>query len=129
MSGNVTKKDLIQQVCDRAAAPESGLTRAQVRDVIQTFLDVIIDELKSGRRIELRDFGVFEVKRREARTAQNPKTLEKVEVPPHYSVKFKAGRMMQEGVSRNTAALDAARANVNVEPKPSADAARPNERM
>lgn len=118
MSNNVTKKDLIQRVCDRSASPESTLTRAQVRDVVQLFLDVITDELAAGHRIELRDFGVFEVRRRAQRIAQNPKTLEKVKIDPRYTVKFKAGRMMQESVAKNTPTLEAARTGISIESKP-----------
>ena len=64
--------------------------------MIQQFLDEIIAELAQGNRLEFRDFGVFEPRIREARTAQNPKTLEKVQVPANRSVKFKMGRGMRE---------------------------------
>lgn len=94
MSSNVTKKDLVDEVVNRTKEK-----RVAVKEIIQSFLDVLIDELGEGRRIELRDFGVFEVKERAARIAQNPKTLEKVKVPPKRSVKFKAGRLMKEKVA------------------------------
>jgi integration host factor subunit beta len=67
-----------------------------VKRVIQAFLDDIIDELGQGNRLEFRDFGVFESKQRAARVAQNPKTLERVHVPPKRTVKFKVGRLMKE---------------------------------
>jgi integration host factor subunit beta len=60
------------------------------------FLDEIIAELIKNNRLEFRDFGVFEVRTREARVAQNPKTLERVEVPSKRTVKFKMGRLMKE---------------------------------
>ncbi|MFH0946405.1 MAG: HU family DNA-binding protein, partial [Planctomycetota bacterium] len=67
-------------------------------EIIQHFLDEIINELSNGNRLEFRDFGVFEVKFRKARRAQNPRTLEKVHVPPKKVVKFKVGRVMREKV-------------------------------
>jgi integration host factor subunit beta len=89
----VTKKDLI----DRIAA-QTGQRRAAVKDTVQAFLDEIVSELGAGNRLEFRDFGVFEIKQRAARVAQNPKTLQKVTVPAKNTVKFKVGRKMQEAV-------------------------------
>lgn len=86
----VTKKELIDRIADR-----TGNKRVVVKRVIQTFLDEIIDELGGGNRLEFRDFGVFECKVRAARIAQNPKTLERVEVPEKRTVKFKIGRVMK----------------------------------
>lgn len=90
---NVTKKELIDQVMQR-----TGYKRPVVRQVVQDLFETLIDELAAGRRIELRDFGVFEVKVRAARLAQNPKTLQKVEVPRKQCVKFKPGRLMKERI-------------------------------
>lgn len=87
----ITKKDLIDRISEK-----SGERRTVVKDVVQMFLDQITDELASGNRLEFRDFGVFEVKSRAARTAQNPKTLQRVSVPPKRSVKFKSGRLMRD---------------------------------
>jgi integration host factor subunit beta len=89
----ITKKDLIEKVTDR-----TKLKRADVKKACQEFLDQIILELKRGNRLEFRDFGVFEVKERAARVAQNPKTMQKVEVPSKRAVKFKVGRLMRESV-------------------------------
>jgi integration host factor subunit beta len=86
----VTKKELIDRIAER-----SNHKRVVVKRIIQTFLDEIIDELGRGNRLEFRDFGVFESKVRAARTAQNPKTLERVSVPAKRTVKFKVGRMMK----------------------------------
>lgn len=88
----ITKKDLV----DRISARMTNCPRADVKQVIQSFLDSIIDELGKGNRLEFRDFGVFEVKERAARVAQNPKTLVPVKVPPKRTVKFKVGRLMKE---------------------------------
>ena len=89
----VTKKELVNRIADG-----TGLTKVVVKDVIQRFLDEIIVELSDGNRIEFREFGVFEVRQRAARMAQNPRTLEKVEVAPKRVVKFKVGRAMRERV-------------------------------
>lgn len=90
----ITKKDLI----DRISAA-TGETRVTVKKVVQSFLDSIVVELGRGNRLEFRDFGVFEIKRRAARVAQNPKTLQRVPVPPKRTVKFKVGRMMKESLT------------------------------
>ncbi len=89
--GTVTKKDLVERI-----AEGNGLKREQVREVLQKFLDQLIKELAEGNRIEFRDFGVFEVRVRAARTAQNPKTLQRVVVPARRTVKFKVGRLMKD---------------------------------
>ena len=86
----ITKKELIDRIAEK-----STYKRVVVKRIIQTFLDEIIDELGNGNRLEFRDFGVFESKQRAARTAQNPKTLERVSVPPKRTVKFKVGRLMK----------------------------------
>jgi len=67
-----------------------------VKPIVQCFLDEIIAELAKNNRLEFRDFGVFEVKERAARTAKNPKTLKKIQVPAKRRVKFKIGRVMRE---------------------------------
>ena len=95
-SATKTKKELVDRVADL-----TGNKRVMVKKVIQTFLDQIIGELGRGNRLEFRDFGVFETRRRAARTAQNPKTLERVHVPPKRSVKFKAGRLMKLKLQQN----------------------------
>lgn len=88
--GTVTKKILIDHVSNL-----TGQKRHDVKDVIQTFLEQVIEELGHGNRLEFRDFGVFEIKRRAPRVAQNPKTLQPVSVPPKNTVKFKVGRLMK----------------------------------
>ena len=87
----ITKKELIDRIAETC-----NHKRVVVKKIIQTFLDEIIDELGHGNRLEFRDFGVFESKVRAARTAQNPKTLERVSVPSKRTVKFKVGRLMKE---------------------------------
>lgn len=89
----ITKKDLVERIAHR-----TKLSRGDVKRTMQEMLDTIIHELKRGNRIEFRDFGVFEVKARAPRLAQNPKTLQKVEVPAKRAVKFKVGRLMRDSV-------------------------------
>lgn len=86
----ITKKELIDRIAEK-----TNCKRVQVKRIVQSFLDEIIDELGNSNRLEFRDFGVFESKFRAARVAQNPKTLERVEVPPKRTVKFKVGRLMK----------------------------------
>lgn len=87
----VTKKDLIDRIADRTKC-----TRGDVKRVVQQFLDEIIDELGEGNRLEFRDFGVLEIKVRAPRVAQNPKTLQRVNVPAKKTVKFKLGRLLKD---------------------------------
>src|SRR6187402_743156 len=87
----ITKKELIDRIADG-----TGHRRVQVKKVVQQFLDEVVNELGRGNRLEFRDFGVFETKLRKARKAQNPKTLEPVDVPEKRTVKFKVGRLMKE---------------------------------
>lgn len=99
----VTKKELIDRI-----AEDRGYKRVLVKRIIQAFLDEIVDELGNGNRLEFRDFGVFESRLRAARTAQNPKTMEKVPVPPKRTVKFKVGRLMKMRLDEAGNAVDEA---------------------
>ena len=87
----ITKKELIDRI-----SISTNTKRVHVKRIVQLFLDEVISELGKGNRLEFRDFGVFETKRRKARRAQNPKTLVPVSVPSKHTVKFKVGRMMKE---------------------------------
>lgn len=87
----VTKKELIDRIAD-----QTKTKRVVVKDIIQRFLNEVINELGQGNRLEFRDFGVFETKSRAPRIAQNPKTLERVHVPSKRTVKFKVGRLMKQ---------------------------------
>jgi integration host factor subunit beta len=89
----ITKKELIDRIAERTQAK-----RVTVKCIIQAFLDEITRELSENNRLEFRDFGVFETRTRAARVAQNPKTLERVEVPAKRTVKFKMGRLMRENL-------------------------------
>ncbi len=89
----MTKKEIVKAIAD-----ELGLTQMAVKEVVQMTFDHIVDTLVDEHRIELRNFGVFEVKRRAARQARNPKTGEPVEVAARYVVAFKPGKEMEERV-------------------------------
>ena len=94
----ITKKELVNRISE-----ETSQTKVVVKEILQRFLDEIIDELSHGNRLEFREFGVFEVRERAARKAQNPRTLEKVHVPAKRVVKFKVGRTMRERVCEEPA--------------------------
>jgi integration host factor subunit beta len=93
----VTKKELIERL-----AEQSGLKRHDVRQVVQGFLDEVINELGKGNRLEFRDFGIFDVRERAERVAQNPKTLERVMVPAKRTARFRVGRLMKQCVDQES---------------------------
>ena len=90
---SMTKKEIAIRV-----AEETGIKQIVTKKVIQKALDAIIDILSKGETIELRNFGVFKVKSRKARTARNPRTGESVPVPPKKAVIFKPGLVMKQKV-------------------------------
>ena len=90
----ITKKELIDRIAESTQAK-----RVTVKRIIQSFLDEVTTELCKNNRLEFRDFGVFETRTRAARVAQNPKTLERVEVAAKRTVKFKMGRQMKENLA------------------------------
>lgn len=87
----ITKKELIDRIAESTQAK-----RVVVKRIVQSFLDEIAKELAADNRLEFRDFGVFETRTRAARVAQNPKTLQRVQVPAKRTVKFKMGRLMKQ---------------------------------
>jgi len=89
----VTKKEIVKQIADRI-----GLTQLKTKDIVQQTFDAIVKTLLEDGRIELRNFGVFEVKMRKARKARNPRTGERVDVEPKKVVTFKPGKEMEEKV-------------------------------
>ena len=91
----MTKKDLAKAIAD-----EMGLPQTQAREIIQRVFGGIVETLLNEGRIELRNFGVFEVKQRRPRRARNPRTGETVQVPAKRVVSFKPGRVMAERVGR-----------------------------
>lgn len=89
----MTKKEIVRTIAD-----EIGLTQLKTKEIVQKTFDTIVETLVEDHRIELRNFGVFEVKRRAARKARNPRTGEKVSVPEKFVVTFKPGKEMEERV-------------------------------
>ena len=96
----MTKKEIVKQISD-----ELGLTQLKTKEIVQMTFDAIIETLLQERRIELRNFGVFEVKQRKARKARNPRTGDQVEVGPKFVVTFKPGKEMEERVRNMEAKL------------------------
>jgi nucleoid DNA-binding protein len=92
----MTKRDLVMRISN-----ETGLVQQDVLNVVQKTLDYISDAVAKGETVELRNFGVFEVKSRKARVGRNPNQPEKdVPIPQRSVVKFKPGKEMREAVLR-----------------------------
>ena len=91
---SVTKKEIV-----RAISVKNNLTQLEAKKIVQETFDAIVDTLAEKGRIELRNFGVFEVKRRAARMARNPRTGETVPVKEKSVVTFKPGKVMEERVA------------------------------
>jgi nucleoid DNA-binding protein len=89
----VTKKEIVKTISE-----EIGMTQLKTKEIVQKTFNAIVDTLVEEHRIELRNFGVFEVKKRAARKARNPRTGEKVFVPEKFVVTFKPGKEMEEKV-------------------------------
>jgi len=89
----VTKKEIVKTISE-----EIGMTQLKTKEIVQKTFDAIVETLVEDRRIELRNFGVFEVKQRAARKARNPRTGAKVFVPEKFVVTFKPGKEMEEKV-------------------------------
>jgi nucleoid DNA-binding protein len=111
----VTKKEIVKTISD-----EIGLTQLKTKEIVQKTFDAIVETLVEERRIELRNFGVFEVKKRAARKARNPRTGDKVYVPEKFVVTFKPGKEMEERVREleRQAAAAAERARSGVDSPP-----------
>jgi len=105
----MTKRDLVIRISN-----ETGLVQQQVLEVVQKTLDYIADAVAQGKTVELRNFGVFEVKVRKARIGRNPNAPETdVPIPQRAVVKFKPGKEMRESVIKLSP--------VQIESKPSVD--------
>lgn len=120
----MTKKEIVKTISD-----EIGLTQLKTKEIVQKTFDAIVETLVEERRIELRNFGVFEVKKRAARKARNPRTGDKVYVPEKFVVTFKPGKEMEERVrelERQAAvAAERARSGLGSETSPPAPESRP----
>ncbi|MFY8216362.1 MAG: HU family DNA-binding protein [Chthoniobacterales bacterium] len=99
--GNVTKKELVVSISN-----ETGMVQQEVLIVVQKLLDQMTESLAEGKTIELRNFGVFEVRLTKPRVGRNPNKPENnVMIPPRATVKFKAGKIMKQRVLMQTDAL------------------------
>jgi nucleoid DNA-binding protein len=105
-SKTVTKKDIVKRILSKEKdSADIKLTQIVAKEVVQKTLDAIIGALaEEPHRIELRNFGVFEVRRRKPRVARNPKTNAKVNVPAKNVVTFKPGKEMEEIIQNITSA-------------------------
>ena len=113
----VTKKEIVRTISE-----EIGLTQLQTKEIVQKTFNAIVEALVEDGRIELRNFGVFEVKRRAPRKARNPRTGDKVFVPEKFVVTFKPGKQMEQRVRelelRAAAAAKAARTKASSNDSP-----------
>ncbi len=121
----MTKKEIVRTISE-----EIGLTQLKTKDIVQKTFDAIVEALVEEGRIELRNFGVFEVRRRKARRARNPRTNDRVDVPEKNVVTFQPGKEMEERVRREAKVYEPKRkkpkagaapsASGNSKPKPKA---------
>ncbi len=89
----MTKKDIVLKV-----ASETGLKQLEIKKIVQKSLEAIVASLAAGQTVELRNFGIFKVKSRKGRMGRNPRTGEKVPVPPKKVVVFKPGLLMKRDI-------------------------------
>ena len=90
----MTRRNLILAITE-----ESGLQQLQVKRIVQRILESIVDALIEDRRVELRNFGVFELRYRKARNSRNLHTGEKITVPGHFTVILKPGKALEQRIS------------------------------
>lgn len=93
----MTKKDIIMKISE-----ETGLKQVDVKQVVQRTFDLIIERLRAGGTVELRNFGIFKVKTRKGRLGRNPRTGESVNIPDKKVVSFKAGMKMKLDVEESS---------------------------
>ncbi len=94
MGGTLTKNDIV-----RTLAEKYELEIASTRRVVQGTLDMVLEALLKGDKVELRNFGVFEVIERKGRIARNPKSKQEVFIPERKVVKFKPGKVMEDKIT------------------------------
>ena len=98
--GVMTKAELVDEVAQAVL-----LTKKQAEMIVNIVFDSIVQSLRSGEKIELRGFGSFRLRSRKSRTGRNPKTGEKVEVPPKKIPYFKPGKELKELINRKLTEL------------------------
>ncbi|KMQ52694.1 Integration host factor [Chitinispirillum alkaliphilum] len=92
--GNITKKDLVERISDR-----TGLTQVDTKIVLESFLESLADTLQKGNNVEIRGFGRFKIKQKNARTARNPRTNEFIQVEAGYKPVFEASKELRKRVN------------------------------
>ena len=92
----MTKKDIIMKI-----SGDTGLKQVEVKEVVQRTLDMIVDSLSRGKKVELRNFGIFKVKTRKGRIGRNPRTGDSVSIPDKKVVSFKSGMKMKLDVEKS----------------------------
>jgi len=104
--GNLTKRDIVVKISN-----ETGVVQNQVFDIVQKTLNLITETLANGDDVELRNFGIFEVRLTKARVGRNPNEPgSKYDIPPRAVVKFKAGKIMRSRVATLAGSLKRAEA-------------------
>jgi integration host factor subunit beta len=98
----LTKAELVEEVSRSAQ-----VTKKQAEEIVQTVFETIVDSLRLGRKVELRGFGSFRIRNRGARIGRNPKTGNRVEVPPKRIPYFKPGKELKEQLNRLDSAASA----------------------
>jgi DNA-binding protein HU-beta len=91
----MNKADLISKI-----ALNSGLSKKDSEKALAAAIDAIIDSLKTGEKVQLVGFGIFDVKERAARTGRNPKTKEAIKIPASRTPQFKAGKALKDAVAK-----------------------------
>jgi len=103
---NLTKRDIVVKISN-----DTGLVQHEVFEVVQRTLDLITDSLARGDDVELRNFGIFEVRLTKERVGRNPNQPRRsCKIPPRATVKFKAGKVMRQKVSKLSPTLKQAQA-------------------
>jgi nucleoid DNA-binding protein len=98
---NLTKREIVVKISN-----ETGLVQHQVFEVVQRTLDIITDSLARGEDVELRNFGIFQVRLTKERVGRNPNQPgSSFKIPPRATVKFKSGKIMRQKVSKLGPAL------------------------
>jgi integration host factor subunit beta len=96
------RSELVQKLCQDFP----DLTRREVESVVSAFFDSVGDQLATGGRVELRGFGAFSTRKRDARTGRNPRTGESVDVDAKRVPYFKPGKEMRERLNLKESATE-----------------------
>jgi len=91
----MTKREIVRSVSEKL-----NLTQLETKDIVQNVFDTLAETLVTEGRVELRNFGVFEVRKRQARKARNPRTGEKVLVKEKHVVVFKSGKTLEDALQK-----------------------------